>query len=577
MKEKTPINLQHSSMDLNLLAIVAIIVFAAVMIVQLPSLEANALTIDDDMYMTENPLVQNPGWNSAWRFLSEVLRPSTVKGYYQPLAMISLMLDYAMGGRENDLMVFHRTSLILHACNTVLVIILLYMLFGDIVIAAGLGLLFGLHPMRVETIAWVGERKTVLSAFFALISLISYVKYSKKNCRIAYIGCLITYILAVMSKPISVPLPCVMLLMDYWPLNRLSWKCIKEKLVFFGLAGTFAVITYYSQKLTAVVVMPSESGPMKIIYTVCHNIIFYIYKTVWPLEICNHYNFPRSMDLSNNMILTGVIGTCILIPVLVISLRWTRAAITGWLIFFITLLPTMQLIGFTDTIASNKFMYLPKIGLLMAIAAGCLWLFKKFQGRAVYVFIITTLVLGACEAVASRHYLDQWKDSITLHRYTLSVSENSVPIRNNLGLLLAEDNNLVEAEYHFARCLEINPNYVLAANNMGNIYLIRGDLNKAIHYYRRALEINNEYTKSNYNLGRSLFRGKEFAEAEKYLIRTTELDPSLIVAYFDLARLYETQGKIEPAIGVFNKILQVDPLNIMAKKRISELSSKTPK
>ena len=114
-------------------------------------------------------------------------------------------------------------------------------------------------------------------------------------------------------------------------------------------------------------------------------------------------------------------------------------------------------------------------------------------------------------------------------------------------------------------------------NNLGNIYLIRGDLNHAIGYYRKALEINSKYAESNYNLGISLLKAKKFSEAEKYLIRTTELDPSLVVAYFDLARLYENQGKMELAIETFNKILQVDPLNIMAKKRISELPSKTPK
>ena len=133
-----------------------------VMAVHWPALSAEALFFDDDMYLINNRLVQNPSWESAGRFLTEVLEPSTVYGYYQPLTMISLMVDRAIGGRNDYLMPFHRTSLLLHAANTALVIVLLYMLFGQVWAAAGVGLLFGLHPMTVETIPWVGERKTLL-------------------------------------------------------------------------------------------------------------------------------------------------------------------------------------------------------------------------------------------------------------------------------------------------------------------------------------------------------------------------------------------------------------------------------
>ncbi len=187
-----------------------------------PALSAKAASFDDDQYLTENGLVKNPSLNSARRFLFEVLEPSTVEGYYQPLAMISLMLDYAAGGRETNLRPFHTTSLAFHTANTALVIVLLYMLFGNIWAAAGAGLLFGVHPMTVEPIPWVGERKTLLAAFFALWSLILYVRYSRNGGWKSYAGCFLMYLLALMSKPTSVPLPVVMFLMDYWPLERIG-------------------------------------------------------------------------------------------------------------------------------------------------------------------------------------------------------------------------------------------------------------------------------------------------------------------------------------------------------------------
>jgi len=211
---------QKSYPQWAILVILSLSVCACVAAAHWPALSAQALSFDDHEYMAENPLVQNPGWSSARRFLTEVLEPSTIGGYYQPLNMISLMLDYALGGRPDNLLPFHRTSLALHMANTALVIVLLYLLFGRAWVAAGVGLLFGLHPMTVETITWVGERKTLLAAFFALWSLIIYVYFTRKGNWKLYFGCMVMYVLALMSKPTSLPLPAAMLLMDYWPLGR---------------------------------------------------------------------------------------------------------------------------------------------------------------------------------------------------------------------------------------------------------------------------------------------------------------------------------------------------------------------
>ena len=156
----------------RLLAGLIIVVCLAVAAVYRPAISAKALCFDDYRYFVDNPLVRNPSLESAWKFLSEVLRPSTVGGYYQPLTMISLMLDYALVGPTDDISQFHRTSLALHVANTALIIVLLYLLFDRAWIAAAVGLLFGMHPLTVEPIPWIGERKTLLAAFFALWSLV---------------------------------------------------------------------------------------------------------------------------------------------------------------------------------------------------------------------------------------------------------------------------------------------------------------------------------------------------------------------------------------------------------------------
>jgi hypothetical protein len=158
----------------------AVIIVVLVVWVHWPALSAKALSFDDQQYLTDNILVQNPSWTSAKRFVTEILTPSTVGGYYQPLSMISLMLDVALSGRPGNLQPFHRTSLILHVINTLLIVVLLYQLFGNPWVAAMIGLLYGVHPMSVESIPWIGERKTLLAAFFSLLALIAYFLFRPK-------------------------------------------------------------------------------------------------------------------------------------------------------------------------------------------------------------------------------------------------------------------------------------------------------------------------------------------------------------------------------------------------------------
>ncbi|MEZ6084181.1 MAG: glycosyltransferase family 39 protein [Phycisphaerae bacterium] len=204
-----------------------------VAIVHWPVLSAQALNLDDGDFLRDNPLVQNPSWNSAKRFLVEVLEPSTVDGYYLPVSMISLMGDYAAGGRVGDLHAFHRTALILHILNMVLIAVLLRMLFGHTAAALLTALLFGLHPLTVEPVAWIGERKTLLAMMFALVTMISYVQFTRHRRWYWMVGATLAFLLALLSKPTAVPLPLMLVAMDYWPLQRAIKRSIVEKIPLF--------------------------------------------------------------------------------------------------------------------------------------------------------------------------------------------------------------------------------------------------------------------------------------------------------------------------------------------------------
>ena len=226
-----------------LLVVVSIIVVAA----HWPCVSAKALMLDDDQYLVENRLVQNPGWTSAKRFLTEVLHPSTVRGYYQPLAMISLMLDVSMGGDVDNLRPFRLTSLSLHVANSLLLVVFLYLLFGQIAPAAMVGVLYGVHPVAIESVAWISERKTLLAAFFALWCLIFYVLYVRRQKWRYGIICPAMYVLSLLSKPAVAAMPVLLLLLDFWPFRRLGRRAILEKLPLFVIGAVFSIIKFISK------------------------------------------------------------------------------------------------------------------------------------------------------------------------------------------------------------------------------------------------------------------------------------------------------------------------------------------
>ena len=568
--------------NVGMLAILIVVVCATVLAVHWPVLSARAISIDDDQYLTSNMLVQNPSWTSVKRFLTEVLEPSTVGGYYQPLAMISLMTDCALGAGVDNLMPFHRTSLILHTLNTALVVVLLYLLFGRVWIAAGVGLLFGLHPMTIETIAWVSERKTLAAAFFAFLSLNLYVLYARRGSWKFYVSCLLAYVLALMSKPITVPLPGVMLLLDYWPLRRLNWRAILEKLSFFTVSIIGAVIAYISQSRTASTVLPTEYGIERVPLVICHDIVFYLHKIFWPANLSSYYPFPSPFILANPAVAAGVIGTCILIPLLIISLRWTRAALTGWLIFFITILPTMQIIGFSNVVASDKFAYLPSIGILIILASFGIWCWQRgkagkpkgilsnlglLKAGSVMV-VIAVLVLAGAEAAATRRYLSYWRNTLTLSEYMLELTPGDPQVLNLRAYAFQKEGNLDQAVKNYTQAIEVSPNFVDAHNNLALVLKLQGKLTEAIDHYRKAVSIEPDNADIHYNLGNTLQSLGKFDEAISHYRQALKIKPEHIQTHHNLANALAAQGKYEEALEHYYKIINIKPLEAIILNNI---------
>jgi tetratricopeptide (TPR) repeat protein len=611
----------------------ALVVGATVVGVHWPVLSKQAISTDDEEYLTDNPLVKNPGWASAGRFLREVLEPSSVQGYYQPLAMISLMLDYALAGSPENLRPFRRTSLFLHAVNSILVMLLLYQLFGNAWVAAGLGLLFGAHPITVEPTAWIADRKTLLATFFALGCLILYVQHARAESSSAsrgsrrglppsvgaarqarryllFSGCVLAFVLSLLSKPTGTALPLLLLLLDYWPLRRLSKRAVVEKAPFLIVAAVSAMITYVSQSRTAGVLLPGhapESGPARAPLILAHNIVFYLYKIVWPTNMSAHYPVPKPLDLSQSMVLAGVVGTVALLVVLAVTLRWTRALMVGWLSFFLVIFPTMGIIGFTTVVAADKFAYLPIVGLLLPMAAGLNACWHNGAGalgvrRTRIGMVGAVLVLAVAEAGVTRRFLNKWRDSETLFRYMVAVAPHaSVPhyglgnvlrmqarfdeaiaeyrasLRReprhaqahiNLANALAHQKHFDEAIAHYRLVLQSRPDHFETLNNLANTLVAQGRLEEAIPIYERVLKLRPGSEAVQQNLDFARARQRQLDEFVVRCQRMQAIDPQDAAAHVEQARKYLGEGHFEEAATLCRHALRIKPGDFTAQRSL---------
>jgi hypothetical protein len=268
-----------------MLAFFGVLLSLVLLFVHKPVIYSEAVGIDDIQYVFQNNLVKNPSWASAKQFFSEVLNPSTVMGYYQPIAMVSLMTDVALGGSQSNMYVFHITSLCIHILNSFLVLLLIFLLFKKMWLAFIGGILFGIHPVSIVEIAWISERKSILATFFLLLSLILYVLYVKSSHKRYFVFSIIVFILALFSKPIAVSLPVILLLLDYFWFKRLKLLVLFEKIPYFIIAIIFTIIAYISQYNTALIeVMPQRLNILQIFLLVCYNNIFYLWKLLVPIN-----------------------------------------------------------------------------------------------------------------------------------------------------------------------------------------------------------------------------------------------------------------------------------------------------
>jgi Tfp pilus assembly protein PilF len=608
---------------LGLAASVGVIVLA----VYWPVLSRTALYLDDKEYVLENELVQRPGWESARRFFGEVLAPSTVRGYYQPLTMVSLMLDAgghvapASGRWDGSLRPFHRTSLILHVLNAASLVLLLAVLLERVWPAAAAGLLWGIHPLTVEPVPWIAERKTLLATLFVFWALVLYVRYARsegaaagreaqaertrgtwrvrrprgagatvgRDPRVrrghdvrwaAYGGVLVFYVLALLSKPSALPLPVLLLILDWWPLRRLGRRALIEKVPLLTIACVAAYVAFVSQARTGAVSLPWHQEAGRSVLVVCHNIVFYGEKVLWPARLFPLYLAPEPLRLSQPAVLAGMVGTVALAAAVVASLRWTRAVAASMGFFLVAVFPTLGVVAVSGAIAADRHMYLPLVGFALLAGWGLSRLLALIATAGARKWLragVVVAVVAACagEALATRSYLGYWRDSETLHRRVMAMAPDAVQPHWELGYLLRREGHEQEALKEYEAAVALAPRVGELRYDYGAVLAACGDATGAIAQYREALELDDTLVLAHSALASALADQGRFEEAFPHFAAALRLVPGRALTLNNYGVALEKAGRLDEAIAQYRAAVQARPDFAVARSNLARLLRQT--
>lgn len=471
---------------LAIAAALAVITF----LVYIPALGNGFVNWDDPTHVYENPLIR--GLDLKWAFTAVAL------GNWLPLTLLSYTLDYMVWVKEP--LGYHLTNNILHSLNAGLVFLIGLRLASarsetpgirPVTIAAVTALLFALHPIHVESAAWISERKDVLYAFFFLLSVLAYLRYCSLPCRVWYASSLAFFLLSIMSKPMAVTLPAVFLVIDWFPLGRWRgrlFRAVFEKAPFFALSAVSSVITILAQRSEGAL-MPIDSAPLWIRAAVAVRALgFYVFKTVFPAGLAPYYPLPSRSDLGISFY--GPVALIIaIVLVSVPAFRRSKAFSAAWLYYLVTLIPVIGLVQVGSQAAADRYTYLPLLGpfLLTGAGAGALLELLSMRRAAFYGVIVAGLALSLVLAALTVRQIGFWHDSLALWNRQIEVYPGSVPHAYNMrGLAYDEKGMFRAAIVDFNFSIVLDPSNAFAFNNRGNAYRSLGNFSQAIDDFKRA-------------------------------------------------------------------------------------------
>jgi tetratricopeptide (TPR) repeat protein len=506
------------------------------------------LSYDDNAYVTSNLHVANglTGQNIIWAVTS------VEAGNWHPVTWLSHLADvqfYGMNPRGH-----HLTSVAIHTITSLILLILLFRMTAGLWQSFFVAAMFALHPLHIESVAWVAERKDVISAFFWFLTLFFYAEYAVKRKTSLYFLTLFSFLLGLMSKPMLVTLPIIMLLMDFWPLRRYrneendggsklferAIALIKEKIPFFACSLLSGIITVYAQgKGDAIADIAMVSLRLRI-ENALTAYIKYIGKMVWPLDPAILYPLPASVPLWQ--VVSSLLFLLLTSAAAIYTGRRYPYFAAGWFWFLITLLPVIGIIQVGSQSIADRYTYIPLTGLFVMVAWGVSDLTRRMRHRQV----ILALLAGAAiisSAALTWQQLGYWKDNMSIYRQTLRVTSNNPMINCNLGNELALKGKLDEAIQEYWKALLVDPENRNTHYSLGYAYQVKGDLKAAIREYRISISIYHNDAGVHNNLGRALANSGDLDAAIMEYREALRINPNHINARKNLEQAVITTVK----------------------------------
>ncbi len=553
------------------------LLIAILVLVYAPATGFPFVNFDDNEYVTEVPQVQQGlTWGSVMWAMTTL-----EASFWHPLTWLSHMLDYQLFGLNPA--GHHLTNLLLHLANVLLLFGVLHQMTGAVWRSALVAALFALHPLNVESVAWVAERKNVLSTLFWLLTIAAYVGYVRKPVWQRYVGMMGIFVLGLMAKPMLVTLPCVLLLLDFWPLGRLGKegqefgrrlpRLVVEKLPLFIPVAAVSVLAIQAQSRAGA--LPSWEGlPLG---TRVANAVFayglYLKKMVWPTDLAVFYPHPgNSWEIGSVALAALVLGGISL------GVWWQgrsyRYLVVGWLWYVGTLFPVSGLIQVGGHSMADRYAYVPLMGLFIMVVWGG-WELTQTLGLGKTWPVSASLGVLMMMTVLVHLQLSYWRSSITLFQHALdSTAENHIA-HSNLGIAFLQEDNLDDAIEHLYKAIEIRPRFAVVHSNLGIALRRKGLLDEALKHSTQAVQIDPELAKAHNNLGIVLFQKERANDALQHFQKAVEIKPDYATAFYNMGVVLEGQKKTEEAVESFRQALKLDPHHSQAQQHLNLLLAQT--
>ncbi len=567
-----------------------------------PATGFDFINFDDPTFVSSNHHVQGGlNWEAVkWAFrLNE-------GDYWHPVTWLSLMLDVNLFGQKAG--GFHFTNVAFHAANSVLLFLLLRLLTGAFWRSALVAALFALHPLRVESVAWVTERKDVLSGCFGLLALMSYARYAtrgqgprasgqrpgvqnpKSHSQFPssvlgavssgdYWVSLIFFACGLMSKAMLVTWPFVMLLLDYWPLQRLQLvsfrsavsalrQLVWEKIPFFALSGVSCVVTCFTDKASPEVAGVEGVPALLRLENAFVAYTSYLGKTLWPAKLALPYANPGHwswLEVAGSAL--AVVGACV---VFIWLGRRRPYLLVGWYWFWGTLIPVISLTKGLTPFMADRFTYVPSIGLLILTVWGVWELTRGWRHQVMALSVAGGVAIVLCLAL-TRQQLEHWQDSETLFRHALEVTENNPIAHDNLGLALIEKGQTDQAIRHFQEAIRLKPDYAPAHCNLATALAEKGQIDEAIRQYQEAIRLKPDLADAHSNLGVVLVRKGQIDEAIRQYQEAVRFKPDYALTHSNLATALAEKGQIDEAIRQYQEAIRLKPDYALAHSNLGSV------